>query len=107
VNLLEELFEAAVFGQPCVDLGKEFLGDVDGAGLAVLLEGEVLALVKGTAVVATAGEATATMGVGAERGSQDRRRGGELLEAVSEHAKDACGMVRDAHGTSGQKLGNE
>src|SRR5205085_29453 len=64
VDLLEELFEAVVFGEPCADLGEQLLGDVDRARLAVFLEGEVLALVPWAAVVAAAlGPATA-VGVG-------------------------------------------
>ena len=43
MDLVEQGLEAFVFGRPCADLGEEFFGDVDGAGLAVLLEGEMLA----------------------------------------------------------------
>jgi hypothetical protein len=35
VDLVEEGLEAPVFGPPCADLGEEFLGDIDGAGLAL------------------------------------------------------------------------
>jgi hypothetical protein len=34
VDLLEEVFEAAVFGAPGAGLGEEFFGGVDGAGFA-------------------------------------------------------------------------
>jgi hypothetical protein len=42
MDLVEQGLEAFVFVQPCANLGKQFLGDIDGTGLAVLFEGEVL-----------------------------------------------------------------
>jgi hypothetical protein len=82
MDLVEQGLEALVFGEPCADLGKQFLGDVDGAGLAVLFEGEVLSGVERTAVVTAAGGATTAVGVLAIGGGQDGRGGGQLLEAA-------------------------
>ena len=48
MDLVKELLEPFVLGDPCAHLGEQVLGDVDGAGLvAGALEGEVLALVPG------------------------------------------------------------
>src|SRR5262245_50560911 len=101
MDLVEEGFEAFVFGQPCTHLGEELLGDVDGARLAVLLEGQVLSGMEGPAVVASTGRASAAVGVGAEGGGEDGGGGGQLFEAMLEHAEDEGGMVGNAHGASG------
>jgi hypothetical protein len=66
MDLVEQGLEAFVFGEPCTDLGQEGLGDVEGAGFAVFLEGEVLSGVSGTAGMAAAAGSSAAMGVAAE-----------------------------------------
>jgi len=77
-------------------------GDVNGAGLAVVFEGEVLGGMEGAAMVTAAGGAAAAVGIGAEGGGEDGGRGGEGLEAMLEHAKDEGGMIGDAHGGLGE-----
>ena len=54
MDLVEQGLEAFVFGGLCVQLKERVFGHVDGAGLAVLLEGEVLAGMEGSAVVTAA-----------------------------------------------------
>jgi hypothetical protein len=103
VDLVQEGLEALVLGQPGADLREDLLGDVDGASLAGLLEGEVLAGVPGAAVVAAAGRAAAAAGAGAERGGPDGGRGPQLLEAVLEQAEEGGGVVGDGQGASGTK----
>jgi hypothetical protein len=76
------------------------LGYINGACLAVLFEGQVLAGMQGSAVVAAARRATAAMGVSAEGGGENGRGAGQLLEAMLEHAEDEGGVVGDAHGVS-------
>jgi hypothetical protein len=100
MDLAEKAFEAVVFGAPCADLGEQVFGDIDGAGLAVLLEGEVLAGVEGPTVVAAAGRTAAAVAVGAEGGGDDGAGGGELFEAVLEYAEDEGGVVGDRHAVS-------
>jgi hypothetical protein len=104
MDLVEECLEPFVFGDPCPYLGEEIFGDVDGAGLiAGSLEGEMLSGVRGSAVVTSAGGASAAVGVGVERGGQDGRGGGQLLQPSIEHATDQGGVVRNAHGRAGNK----
>ena len=87
MDLVEEGLEALVFGEPRADLGEQFLGDVNGAGLAVLLEGEVLAGVQGSAVVAAAGGSTAAVGVLTEGGGDDG-------EVVASFLRRPCSIRR-------------
>lgn len=96
----EEVLEAFVFGEPGADLGEKFLGYINGACLAVLFEGQMLAGMQGSAVVAAAPRATAAMGVDAEGGGENGGRGGQLVEALLEHAEDDGGVFADAHGDS-------
>src|SRR5262249_14834824 len=81
----------------------EFLGDADRARLAASFEGQVLAGVRGTAVVATGGAAAAAA-VGTQGGGEDRGRRGQILEAVLRHAEDDGGAVGGAHGASGARV---
>ena len=100
MNLVEEGFEAVVFGEPCADLGKECLGDLDRAGLAALLKRQVLGGMSGAAVMTAASGTATAMGVLAEGGGQHGRGRGELFEAMREHAKDLRGVSGKAHATS-------
>jgi hypothetical protein len=93
VDLVQQPLEALVLGEPCADLGEQVFGDVDGPGLASLLEGEVLALVQGAAVVKAAGGAAAAVGVGAEGSGQHRGLGGEPFEAALQHPQQVAGVV--------------
>lgn len=99
MDLVEEILEAFVFGQPRANLGEQILGDVDGSCLALFLEGEVLSDVQRSAFVAAAGGAAAAVGVGTEGGGQDRGGGGELLESPLQHAQDEAGVVGNVHGS--------
>jgi hypothetical protein len=73
MNLLKELLEPFVFGDPCLYLGKEVLRDVNTAcPVPGPFEGKVLARVQGATVMAATGGMTAAMGVGVEGGGQDR-----------------------------------
>jgi hypothetical protein len=92
MDLVEQGLEAFVFVQPCANLGKQFLGDVNGAGLAVLFEGEVLSTMERSAVVTAAGGSSTAVGVLAEGGSQDGRGGGQFFETPLKHAEQVAGM---------------
>ena len=73
MNLLKELLEPFVFGDPCLYLGEQILGDVNAACLVRgALERDVLACVQGTTVMAAASGPTAAVGVGVQGGGQDR-----------------------------------
>jgi hypothetical protein len=100
VDLVEEVLEAFVFGQPCAHLREQWLGDVDGACLAVLFEGQVLSGMKRSAVVASTGGPPAAMGIGGEGGGEDRGGGSQLVEAMLQHAQDEGGMCGNAHEAS-------
>jgi hypothetical protein len=100
VDHAEEVFEPVMFGEPCADLGEQFLGDIDGAGLAVLLEGQVLTLVQGAAVMAAAFGASAALGVLAKGGRQDRGGRSQLFQAVLQHAEEVGRVAGNTHGAS-------
>jgi hypothetical protein len=76
VDLVEERLEALVLRGPCAYLGDEVLGNVNGAGLTVLLAGNVLGVVECATVVAAALGPSAAMGVERECGGQDGPAGG-------------------------------
>src|SRR5262245_37512166 len=99
MDLVKELPEAPVFGQPCPNLREQSFGDIDRAGLARFFEGEVLAGVQRAAVVTAAVGVAAAVGVGAEGGGEDGRGSREFLEAVLEHPQDDGGVVGAAHTT--------
>ena len=61
MDLVEQGLEAFVFGEPCADLGGAGLSTR--SGLAVLLEGEVLAGMEGSAVVTAALRSATAVGV--------------------------------------------
>ena len=98
VNFLEQLLQTLVLCQPCADFREEVFGDVHGARLAAFLEGQVLAVMQGAAMVTAAGRATAAVAGGGERGRQHRRGRGQFLKSAVEHAPDEGGVLRDAHG---------
>jgi hypothetical protein len=98
VDLVEELFEAFVFGDPCADLREQIFGDIDRPGLvARTFEGEVLTGMEGTTVMTPARRSSAAVGVGVQGGGQDRRGGDQLFEPAVEHAADQGGVFRNAH----------
>jgi len=99
MDLSQQLFQTFVFGDPCLYLGKEVLGDVHGAGLVPrALAGHVLAAVQRTAVMTAAPGLAAAVGVSMQGGGQHRRRGAKLLQSAVEHAANLRRVVRNAHG---------
>jgi hypothetical protein len=71
MNLLEQLFETTMFGEPYADFRQQGFGDVDRAGLAPFLKGQVLAGMQRPAVPAVAGRPTAAMRIGPKGGGQN------------------------------------
>ena len=55
MNLVEQLVETTLRGEPLPNLLHQILGDVDGARAALVLEGELIGHVFGSAVVTAAG----------------------------------------------------
>jgi hypothetical protein len=98
VDLLEEELEALVLCDPLADLGKEFLGNVDGAGLALVFAGEVMGAMGWSAVVAAAAVSSATAGDGDEGCGEDGGGDGQFFQACVEHASDQGWVLWDAHG---------
>ena len=95
-DLVDELFEAAVFLSPLFGLGHQIHRDVNGMGFGFDLPSEIMAqvlLASGTAAVGI----TARAADGNEAGSQDRAFGLELLLAGLEEAADQGGMFWRFH----------
>lgn len=61
---------------------------------------------QGPTVMAAAGRATTAVRIGAEGGGEDGRSGGQLFEALLEHAEDEGGVVGNAHEGSGKNRGH-
>jgi hypothetical protein len=90
-DLVNQLFETAVFLSPLFDLGKQIHRDVNGMGFGFDLPGEVMAgvlLASGTAAVGIAASAAD----GDEAGGQDGAFGLELLLTGLEEPADQGGM---------------
>ena len=98
VDLVEQLVQAALRGEPWADLLDQVRGDVDGAGAALVLEGELVGVVLGAAVVAAARRGAAGAGNQAEGAGEQGAGGGQPVEAGLEHAGDQGGMVGHPHG---------
>ena len=95
-DLVDELFEAAVFLSPYFGLGDQFHGDVSGVGFGFDLPGQIMAQVlvpAGTAAVGIAARATD----GDEAGGQDGAFGLELFLAGLKEAADQGGVFGDFH----------
>ena len=95
-DLVNQLFEAAVFLSPLFDLGNQIHRDVNGMGFGFELPGEVVAqvlLASGTATVGIAASAAA----GHEAGGQDGALGLELFLAGLEEAADQGGVFGYFH----------
>lgn len=105
VNLLEQGLDPFVLGDPCANLREQVLGDVDGACLALVLEGEVMGGVQRAAVMAAAGGADAAGAGEDERSGEEGGVGGQLLEAGVELASDEGGVVGDAQEASAVAMG--
>src|SRR5580693_5088237 len=97
MDLPQELFQAFVFGDPCLHLRKQFFGDVNGAGFAMVLVSHMLASVQRTTVVTTAQWPSAAVGVAGEGGGQDRGGGRQLLEPTLQRPADEGWMLGNAH----------
>ncbi len=90
-DLVDELFEAAVFLSPLFDLGDEIHGHVSGVGFGFDLPGQIMAqvlLASGTAAVGIAAGAADSN----EAGGQDWAFGLEFFLAGLEGAADQGGM---------------
>jgi hypothetical protein len=95
-DLVDELFEAAVFLGPLFDLGEEVHWDVSGVGFGFDLPGEIVAqvlLALGAAAVGIAAGAAD----GDEAGGQDWGLGLELFLAGLEGAADQGGVLGYLH----------
>ena len=95
-DLVDELFEAAVFLSPYFGLGDQFHGDVSGVGFGFDLPGQIMAQVlvpAGTAAVGIAAGAAQ----GDEAGGQDGAFGLELFLAGLEEAADQGGVFGYFH----------
>jgi len=99
-DLVDELFEAAVFLSPLFDLGDQIHGHVSGVGFSFELPGEIVArvlLALGTAAVGIAASAAD----GDETSGQDWAMGLEFFLAGLEGAADEGGMFGYFHRYSG------
>jgi len=96
-DLPQEGFEPAVFGNPALHLGQEFLGDVDGAGFAVLFAGQVVAGMA-LALLAMAAGASALFVNEDQAGGQDGAAGLKGFGAGEELSGDEGGVSGDVHG---------
>jgi hypothetical protein len=95
-DLVDELFEAAVFLSPLFDLGNQIHRDVGGVGFGFDLPGEVMAqvlLASGAAAVGVAASAAE----GDEAGGQDWAFGLEFFLAGLEGAADQGGVFGYVH----------
>jgi hypothetical protein len=99
-DLVDELFEAAVFLSPLSGLGHQIHRDVGGMGFAFELPGEVMARVLETAGAAAAGVAAGAP-EGDQAGGQDRTFGLELFLPGLEGAADEGGVFGYFHACQG------
>ena len=99
-ELVDELFEAAVFLSPLFDLGNQIHRDVNGMGFGFDLPGQVVAQVLLASSAAAVGIA-ASAADGDEAGGQDRAFGLELLLAGLEEAADQRGVFGCFHTFTG------
>jgi hypothetical protein len=103
-DLVDELFEAAVFLSPLFDLGDQIHGHVSGVGFGFDLPGQIMAqvlLASGTAAVGIAAGAADSH----EAGGQDWAFGLEFFLAGLEGAADEGGMSGYFHTFSGAFFG--
>jgi hypothetical protein len=99
VDFVEELFEATMFLNPCLDILDKVFGDEDGTGLlAGFFAGDMLRTMLGAAVIAGAGRFATADFEGHERGCQDGCGGSDFFEATVEHALNESRMLGDSHG---------
>src|SRR5262249_26948730 len=96
-DLLESPLVTLVFVDPRADLRQQLLGDVDGACLALLLEGELMADVQGSTFGAVTGGVATTSADGAQTGGQERASRATVFEATVQLAADQGGMLGQTH----------
>ena len=99
MNLLEQPFEPFVFGNPCPHLNDQILGDVDGAGLALLLERELMADVERAAFGAVARGIATAAADGGQAGGQQRAGRAALFEATVQLPTNQGGMLGQTQGS--------
>jgi hypothetical protein len=96
-DLPDQQFEAFGLGDPLAHLPHEVLRDIDGPGLAGLLEGQVVPDVLGAGLTVAAGPA-AVLGDLDEAGLEDGPAGGQAPDAGVQHPADEGGVSGNAHG---------
>ena len=95
-DLVDKLFEAAVFLSPLFGLGNQIHRDVNGMGFGFDLPGEVVAQVLFASSTAAVGIA-ASAADGDKAGGQDWAFGLELFLTGLEEAADQGGVFRCFH----------
>ena len=93
---LVQVLQTVVLGDPSLHLREQILGDVDRAGLSVLLAGEVMAGMALPLLAMAAGPSTLLVN-GDEAGGQDGAAGLEFFGAGQEVAGDQGGMFGYFH----------
>ena len=99
VDLGQKRLDAFVFCDPRSDLVKEIEGNVNGARLAIDLEGEVPGPVQRSALTAMATVSAAVLGGVNQAGGQDRLACGQPAQPTVQHAANLRRMLRHAHVT--------
>ena len=97
MNFFEQFLELTVPRDPCADLCNKAFGDVNRAGLAVFLVGNMLASMQRPTVMTTAGRLATAVAVRAEGSGENRSGRAEFLEAALQHAVDDRWMVGNTH----------
>ena len=106
MNFLKQSFEFFVRGDPCLDLGEQILGDINGSRAAVLFVIELLGGMQRSAVMTAAGGSATAMGGEDEGGGHQRRGAGKPLEAGIEHAANQGRVVGHTHEGLGWHAGD-
>lgn len=99
--MAQEGFEALVFAHPLLNLRKQSLRDMNGTGLALDLEGQVMSQVALTGMAVAAG-AAAFSAEGDQAGSDERAVEFELLDTRVQMAADQGGVFRNRHLVGGR-----
>jgi len=102
-DLLESSLVPLVFVDPRADLLQQILGDIDGACLALLLEGELMADVEWAVLGTVAGGIATAAADGAQAGGQQRAGWVALFEAAVQLSADQGGMLGQTHGSLRKK----
>src|SRR5439155_23897412 len=97
-DLLESPLVTLVLVDPRADLLQQILGDVDGAGLALLLERELMADVERAAFGAVARGIATAAADGGQAGGQQRAGRAAPFDATVQLAAAQGGMLGQTHG---------